>query len=357
MENQNKIYDLEIILEKLSEDTYFKNRIWKLTKQFGVDRSQAESYLLSAAFGLLLKEPALPFYKVCNRAYRTAAQEVMFERGAVRKSSGYEWHHVNIEPTILENILASPVEEEEPEIIPNSHAEAISIANLHFRSDQARFVKELLIKGESQYLADNKIEKKVLNQKLKRLAESAANKTYHVDNHFENVRTRNLDILSDLEQAFLNNSLEDAAAIIRDNCNIDLITDVLDNVVWQGQLIDDMANGIKNEEVYKLIANVIKLQAQLSQPKQQTAPLFTAEELAERQAENKKREDTYNAYVNGESDNMEVTYDDDCQLLADLNFFHVFGSSTVLIVDRNGREVKRYDAIVYQKLMEEVDLL
>lgn len=357
MENQHEIIDLEIILQKLSEDNYFKNRIWKLTKQFGVDRSQAESYLLSASFGVLLKEPALPLHKVCNRAYRTAAQEVMFERGAVRKSSGYEWHHVNIEPTILENILESPLEpEEEPEIIPNSHAEAISIANLHFRSDQARFVKELLISGESKYLADNKIEKKVLNQKLKRLAESASKKTYHVDNHFDNVRTRNLDILSDLEQAFLNNSLEDAAAIIKDNCNINLMTDVLDNVVWQQQLIEDMANGIKNEEVYKLIANVIKLQAQLSQPKQQTAPLFTAEELAERQAENKKREDTYNAYVNGESDNMEVTYDDDCQLLADLNFFHVFGSSTVLIVDRHGKEIKRYDSIVYQKLMEEVGL-
>ncbi|MGP0696603.1 hypothetical protein [Listeria monocytogenes] len=357
MENQNKIYDLEIILEKLSEDTYFKNRIWKLTKQFGVDRSQAESYLLSASFGVLLKEPALPLHKVCNRAYRTAAQEVMFERGAVRKSSGYEWHHVNIEPTILENILASPAEEEEPEIIPNSHAEAISIANLHFRSDQARFVKELLISGESKYLADNKIEKKVLNQKIKRLAESASKKSYPVANHFDNVRQHNLEILGDLEEAFLNNSLEDVAAIIKDNCNINLMTDVLDNVVWQQQLIEDMGNSIKSEEVYKLIANVIKLQAQLSQPKQQTAPLLTADELAERQAENKKITDTYNNFVNGTADNIEVTYDDDCQLLADLSFFHVFGSSTVLIVDRNGREVKRYDAIVYQKLMEEVDLL
>ncbi len=357
MENQNKIYDLEIILEKLSEDTYFKNRVWKLTKQFGVDRSQAESYLLSASFGVLLKEPALLLHKVCNRAYRTAAQEVMAEKGAVRKSSGYEWHHVDIEPTILENILESPLEqEEELEIVPNGHAEAISIANLYFRSDQARFVKELLISGESKYLADNKIEKKVLNQKLKRLAESASKKSYPVANHFDNVRQRNLEILGNLEEAFLNNSLEDAAAIIKDNCNINLMTDVLDKVVWQRQLIDDMANGIKNEEVYQLIANVIKLQAQLSKPRQQTAPLLTADELAERQVENKKREETYSAFVNGEAENIEVTYDDDCQLLADLNFFHVFGSSTVLIVDRNGREVKRYDSIVYQKLMEEVRL-
>lgn len=331
----------------------FKQTTRKLSRQFKIGEEEATSFLLSEIYPLLLKQPEIPLTKLISKAYRSAQKAIMKEKGAIRTAHGYEWHHTPMESEYLNNIPNLEVEEDTALVLADVHTkQAINHARNTYRKDTAQFVQEILLLGEQAYKKKYNLDDKAFNQKLRRFERLASNKATLIPRRTAKEEYL-ISILLDLNEAIEKKDFPLISQILEE---ADLKADFLGEVKDHRKLLSDLKKGVQNKELYKVIRQAIKLEEGLEASRQQDEPLFTAEKLAVRRAENKARKDTYNSFVNGESDDLETTHNDDCRLLADPNFFHVFGSSTVLIVDINGREVKRYDAIVYQNLMKEVDL-
>lgn len=332
----------------------FKQTTKKLSRQFKIGEEEASSFLLSEIYPLILKEPEAPLTKLISKAYRSAQKAIMSEKGAIRTAKGYEWHHTPMESEYLNNIPNLEVEEDTALVLADVHTkQAINHARNTYRKDTAQFVQEILLLGEQAYKKKYNLDDKAFNQKLRRFERLASNKATLIPRRTAKEEYL-ISILLDLNEAIEKKDFPLISQILEE---ADLKADFLGEVVNQQKLLDDLKKGVENKELYKVIQKAIKFEKELEVLSQQEVQLFTAEEMAVRQTENKNRKDTYNSLVKGEADNIEITYANDCQLLSDPNLFHIFGSSTVLIVDRNGTEIKRYDSIVYQNLMKEVDLL
>lgn len=331
----------------------FKQTTKKLSQQFKITKKEAESFLLAEIYPLLLKEPEAPLTKLISKAYRSAQKAIMSEKGAIRTAHGYAWHHTPIESEYLNNL--PNIEEDEDNLLVSADVhtkQAINHAHNTYRKDTSQFVQEVLLKGAEAYKEENNLTDKAFNQKLRRFERLASTKATLIPRRTAKEEYL-ISILLDLNKAIEEADLPLVSEILEE---ADLKADFLGEVHDQVKLLSDLNKGMENKELYKVIRRAIQLEKELEESRQPNEPLFTAKEMAVRQSQNKKRKDTYNSFVNGTADNIEITYQDDCQLLADPNLFHIFGSSTVLIVDRHGKEIKRYDSIVYQKLMEEVGL-
>ncbi|EAG3021905.1 hypothetical protein B5G91_12595 [Listeria monocytogenes] len=331
----------------------YKKTTKKLSRQFSIEEEEATSFLLAEIYPLLLKQPEAPLTKTISKAYRSAQKSIMKEKGAIRTANGYEWHHTPMESGYLNNI--SNLEEEEDNLLVSADVhtkQAINHAHNTYRKDTAQFVQDVLLQGEKAYKKEHNLDDKAFNQKIRRFEKLASTKSTLIPRRTAKEEYL-ISALLDLNEAI---EEEDFPLIFQILEEADDVANFLEEVIDQKGLLEDLKKGVHNREMYKVIQQAIKLEEELEASLQQGKPLFTASEMAVRQAQNKKRKDTYNSYLNGSADDLETTHNDDCQLLADPNLFHVFGSSTVLIVDRNGREVKRYDSIIYQNLMKEVGL-
>lgn len=331
----------------------FKKTTKKLSRQFHIGEEEAESFLLAEIYPLLLKQPEAPLTKLISKAYRSSQKAVMKEKGAVRTAKGYEWHHMPLESEYLNNIPNLKEEEDTSLVSADVHVkQAINHARNTYRKDTAQFVQDVLLQGEKAYKKEHNLDDKAFNQKIRRFEKLASTKATLIPRRTAKEEYL-ISILLDLNKAIEEADLPLVSEILEE---ADLKADFLGEVTNQAKLLSDLNRGIENKELYKVIRQAIQLEKELEASRQQDERLLTAEELAVRQSQNKDRKEIYNSYVKGTAENIEITYDNDCQILADPSLFHVFGSSTVLIVDREGKEIKRYDALLYKKLMEEVDL-
>lgn len=340
------------ILHSIEESNYFKQVTSKLSKQFKLDNLTISALLATGCYYITSKNSTLQPHKVINRAMQKVKKDIMEEKGYKRTNDGYQLHHINIEQPYLQNIEQKPIESAD---LNERTSKAIELGQQYYRKEQSQFIEEVLTTSANEYISKYGLNIKTFNNKLNRVIKASRKKDYIVENKAQQQEKHNAELLEQIDTAINNDNLPAVYNIILTNDENDLIISLLDNITHQSQFLDDLSNNITTSDTYIFIDNIIQTQANISPIT--TASTSTSQRAKSAPSQLSRSKQAYTDYVNGTADNIEVTYNADCQLLADPSFFHVFGSSTVLIVDRQGREIKRYDAILYQKLMEEVDLI
>lgn len=336
-------------LHNIKETHYFEQVTSKLCKQFKLDHLTVSALLETECYYIISKNSTLQQHKVINRAMQSVKKIIMEDKGYKRTSEGYQLHHINLEQPYLENIECQPIASAN---LDERTAKAIELGQRHYRKEQSQFIKEVLTTSANEYISKYGLNIKTFNNKLNRVIKSSRKKDYRVENKAEQQAKHNAELLEQIDMAINDDDLQAVYNIILENDENDMIISLLDNITHQSQFLDDLSNNIITSDTYIFISNIIQTQANIS-------PITNSTHSQRAKTEPNKLDRSKQAYadfISGQADNIEKTYDNDCQLLADPHFFHVFGSSTVLIVDKDGREIKRYDAILYQKLMEGVGI-
>lgn len=335
----------------IEETHYFKQITSKLSKQFKLDNLTISALLATECYCITSKNSTLQPHKVINRAMQKVKKDIMEEKGYKRTNDGYQLHHINIEQNYLENIQQTPIESAD---LDERTSKAIELGQQYYRKEQSQFIEEVLTTSANEYISKYGLNIKTFNNKLNRVIKSSKKKDYRVENKAQQETKHNAELLQQLEEAINNNDLPSVYDTILANDDNDMIISLLDGVTHQSQFLSDISNNITTSDTYVFISNIITAQKNISPVTSTSTSTSQPTKLVPNKLS--RSQQAYTDYVNGTADNIEKTYDADCQLLADPNLFHVFGSSTVLIVDRNGREIKQYDAILYQKLMEGVGI-
>lgn len=335
----------------IEETAYFKQISSKLAKQFKLDNLTISALLATECYYVQSKNSTLQHHKVINRASQSVKKIIMEEKGYKRTNDGYQLHHLNIEQNYLQNIEHQPIESAD---LDERTAKAIELGQRHYRKEQAAFIKEVLTTSANDYINKYGLNIKTFNNKLNRVIKASKKKEYKIENKAQQETKHNIELLAQLDTAINNDDLPAVYNIILTNDENDMIISLLDNITHQSQFLIDLLNNITTSDTYTFISNIIQTADNISPIT--TVSTSTSQPAKSVPSQLSRSKQAYMDFISGQADNIEITHADDCQLLADPNLFHVFGSSTVLIVDRNGKEIKQYDAILYAKLMQEVGL-